>query len=142
MTDEDRGKLIVQLMRHESVELKPYTDSVGKLTIGCGRNLTDKGISHDEAMFLLENDLNSTLADCGTFPWFAGLDPVRQRVVADMAFNLGLPKLRRFRQTLAAVARGDYGAAAAGMLDSQWAKQVGQRATRLAEMMRSGREPV
>ena len=140
MSTDEREKLKLQLMRHEGVRLKPYLDTVGKWTIGCGRNISDKGITHDEALFLLENDLDECIHDLSVFPWFVALDPVRQRVVIDMRFNLGPSRLRSFKHTLAAVARGDYEAAAKGMLKSLWAKQVGQRAIRLAAMMRSGRD--
>ena len=142
MTDEDRGKLIVQLIRHEGIRLEPYLDSVGKWTIGVGRNLTDKGISDDEARFLLENDLDECISDCQSFPWFAGLDGVRQRVVVDLRFNLGGAGLRRFKRTLAYVASGDFELAAAALLDSKWSRQVKTRATRLAEMLRTGLDPV
>lgn len=140
MTTTEREKLKVQLMRNEGVRLRPYDDTVGKITIGIGRNLSDKGISADEAAFLLENDIEECLADCATFPWFAALNGVRQRVICDMRFNLGPSRLRQFTNTLAAVGRGDYEAASRGMLKSLWAKQVKGRAVRLAEMMRTGRD--
>lgn len=142
VTTDDREKLKLQLMRHEGIRLKPYLDTVGKWTIGVGRNLSDVGISHDEAQFLLENDIDACVRDCATFPWFADLDPVRQRVIVDMRFNLGPSKLRGFTNTLAAVGRGDYAQATRGMLASKWAKQVKGRAVRLAEMMRTGKEAV
>lgn len=142
MTAADRHALWQQLIQHEGLKLKIYTDTVGVPTIGVGRNLRDKGISQTEAMLLLEHDVDECLSDCETFPWFAGLDPIRQRVICDMRFNLGAAGLRKFTNTLAAVARGDYGTAAAGMLKSLWAKQVKGRAVRLAEMMRTGLEAV
>lgn len=134
----DRERLRAQLMLHEGVRRFPYTDTVGKLTIGVGRNLTDVGISNAEALVLLDNDLDACIHDLVTFPWFLELDAVRQRVLVDMRFNLGPTGLRTFRNTLAAVARRDYEAAAKGMLQSLWAKQVGGRAIRLATMMRAG----
>lgn len=140
MSTEDRDKLVLQIMRHEGVRLTVYADSLGIPTIGVGRNLRDKGISHDEALFLLDNDLDECIRDCATFSWFADLNPVRQRVLVDMRFNLGPSRLRGFRNTLAAMARGDYEAGARGMLASKWAKQVGQRAVRLAQMMRTGKD--
>lgn len=140
MTTAEIERLKLQLMRHEGIRLHPYQDTVGKWTIGVGRNLSDVGISHDEAQFLLENDIEEVLADCARFPWFSGLDAVRQRVVADLRFNLGPSKLRKFTNTLAAIGRGDYEAASRGMLKSLWAKQVKGRAVRLAEMMRTGRD--
>ena len=145
MTTDDREKLKLQLMRHEGIKIAqgravPYLDTVGKVTIGFGRNLTDRGMSLDEAHFLLENDVDLAIRDAMTFPWFADLDAIRQRVIVDMCFNLGLPKLRQFTHTLAMVARGDYDAAADAMLSSKWAGQVKTRATRLAQMMRTGKE--
>lgn len=141
MRATDRHALWQQLIRHEGLRLTVYEDSRGVPTIGVGRNLRDKGITDTEAMLLLEHDVNECLSDCEMFPWFAGLDPIRQRVIVDMRFNLGPAGLRKFRNTLAAVERGDYQAASVGMLKSLWAKQVKGRAVRLAEMMRTGTEP-
>ena len=140
MSTDDRAKLQVQIMRHEGVRLKVYKDTLGIETIGVGRNLRDKGITHDEALFLLDNDLDECIRDCATFPWFANLDSVRQRVIVDLRFNLGARGLRTFRRTLKSVMDGDYAAAANGMLNSKWAKQVGIRAIRLAQMMRTGKD--
>lgn len=135
-----RQILVEQLVAHEGLRLKPYVDTVGKITIGVGRNLTDNGISSDEAFSLLDHDINGVLADLGTFGWFSALDPVRQRVLADMRFNLGPSRLRGFRDMLHAVAIGDYHQAASQMLASRWASQVKDRATTLAAMMRTGEE--
>lgn len=71
-------------------------------------------------------------------PWIAGLDPVRRRVLHNMAFNLGVVGLLKFKNTLAMVERGDYAGASRGMLNSLWARQVKGRAKRLAEQMRDG----
>lgn len=139
MTTETREALKLQLMRDEGIALTPYVDTVGKITIGIGRNLTDKGISAAEADFLFDRDLNETLEACARFPWFDGLDPVRQCVIANMCFNLGPTRLRTFTNTLAMIRRGDYEDAATQMLKSKWAHQVKGRAIRLSEMMRTGR---
>src|SRR5574338_147605 len=141
MTDTSRARLVRQLTRHEGLRLRPYVDSVGKLTIGIGRNLQDKGISEDEAHFLLDNDINECVADLAArYPWFVDLDEVRQRVLVDMRFNLGASAFGKFRNTLAAVARGDYRAAAAGMRASKWAGQVKGRAVTLARWMETGND--
>jgi lysozyme len=140
MTSANRELVKLELMRDEGVKLTVYKDSLGIETIGVGRNLRDKGITHDEAQFLLENDLDECIADCLTFPWFADLDPVRQRVIVNMRFNLGPSKLRAFKNTLGYVQRGEYLLAAEGMLASRWARQVGARAIRLAKMMETGRD--
>jgi lysozyme len=124
------------IMRHEGLRLKPYRCPAGKLTIGYGRNIEDNGITRDEALFLLRNDLaaaRETLDELGL-----DLDPVRQAVLLDMLYNLGAVRFRRFRIMLQAVRAGDFERAAREMLDSRWSHQVGMRAVELAEMMRSG----
>lgn len=134
----DLAALQAELMRDEGVRLKPYKDTVGKTTIGVGRNLDDKGISRDEAVMLLANDIADAegLLD-RNLPWWTALDGVRQRVLVNMALNLG-GRLLGFKNTLAAIQRHDWQAAHDGMLDSLWARQVGQRAIRLAKMMLTG----
>lgn len=129
-----------QLILHEGLRLKPYRDTVGKLTIGIGRNLDDKGISEDEALFLLRNDIAEVTEALSKYAWFTALDPVRQKVIIDMAFNLGVAGLLRFRQMIAALERGDYLAAAAEMVNSRWYAQTRLRAIRLVEMMRTGED--
>lgn len=131
------------LVRHEGLRLKPYKDSVGKLTIGVGRNLDDKGITEPEAMLLLSNDIGDALADAKRFAWFAQLDSVRQDVVVNMIFNIGLTRFSGFKKMIAALEHGNYPEAADQMLDSKWARQVGLRASELSQMMRTGayREP-
>ena len=132
-------RLQALLQHHEGLRLKPYTDTTGHLTIGYGRNLTDVGISLDEARMLLRADLAYAEHQVlEAFPWAEYLDPVRQAVLVDMCFNLGIGRLEGFRNTLSAIKAGDYAAAAEGMLASKWATQVGQRAHRLAKMMREG----
>lgn len=127
-------------MRDEGCRLKPYKDTVGKTTIGYGRNLDDVGISALEAEVLLDHDLASAELECRkAFAWFADLNDVRQRVICNMAFNMGLPKLRGFTKTLAAIEARDYDLASQHMLASKWAAQVGSRAVRLARMMRDGK---
>lgn len=135
-------KMREQLILHEGLKLKPYTCTGGKLTIGVGRNLENKGINHDEAMFLLDQDIDECVRDCiviaGGLQKWNQLSDARQRVLVDMRFNLGGAGLRSFRRMLAALQRSDYPMAAVEMLDSRWATQVGQRAVRLAQMMREG----
>lgn len=135
----NRESLKALLIRHESLRLKPYKDSVGKLTIGVGRNLDDLGISPIEANMLLDNDLSRVVAECRTaFPWFDGLCDSRQNVIASMVFNMGLAGVRGFTKMLEAMARRDFDAVANEMLCSKWSAQVGVRAVELADMMRDG----
>ena len=126
------------LIRHEALRLKPYEDSEGILTIGVGRNLEDKGLSEEEAMFLLDNDIKQVLAECKQFPWFEDLNQARQDVVANMVFNLGITRFKGFKKTIAYIELGQYDAAAIEMMDSKWARQVKGRAVELAEKMSRG----
>ena len=136
MTD----KLTEMLVEHEGLRLKPYRCTAGKLTIGVGRNLDDRGITPDEALYLLRNDIEISRKELSaSFPWFDGLDSVRQSVLIDMCVNLGLARLKGFRNTLALIGVGKYEAAAVEMLDSKWTQQVGNRARRLSGMMATGR---
>lgn len=138
----DRTAMVRQLRLHEGERLKPYRDTVGKLTIGVGRNLEDRGITLEESAMLLANDIAAEERELlRALPWVAKLDEVRQRVLLDMAFNMGLAGLLGFKRTLATIQAGDYQAAATMMLDSKWAKQVGQRAERLSRMMATGKDP-
>ena len=138
----DRDAMVRQLRLHEGERLKPYRDTVGKLTIGVGRNLDDCGISAQESAILLANDIGDMERELQrALPWVARLDEVRARVLVDMAFNLGIVGLLNFKRTLAAVEAGDYQQAATMMLDSKWAKQVGGRAERLSRMMLTGKDP-
>ena len=66
------------------------------------------------------------------------LDPVRQRVMLNMTFNMGVGWIDDFKNTVETIRRGDYASAASGMLKSKWHKDVGDRAQRLAAMMRTG----
>jgi len=137
------AKLKSELIRDEGLRLKPYKDTVGKLTIGVGRNIDDMGITHDEAMFLLGNDISFVEADLDAkLPWWRNLDEVRQRVLANMVFNLGITRFLRFKNTIALIEVKRYKAASEEMLKSVWAEQVGIRAKRLAQMMCDGKEPV
>lgn len=140
MTPEDRSALRASVMRHEGLRLAPYHDTVGKITIGYGRNLADVGISRAEAVTLLDHDLEAAEIDVRkALPWFDELDGVRQAVVIEMRFNLGLTRLLGFHNTLRAIQDGKFDKAADGMLHSKWAQQVGERAKTLARQMRTGR---
>lgn len=125
--------MIKDLIRDEGLKLKPYMDTEGKLTIGIGRNLDDVGISRTEAAHLCSNDvLNAIQGLDDNFPWWRKIGDVRQRALLNMAFNLGLPRLKQFRMMLAALESGEWEAAAREALDSKWAEQVGDRAKRIA----------
>src|SRR5690554_394255 len=131
------NKLEKTLARHEGLRLKPYLDTVGKLTIGYGRNLDDVGISQEEALSMMRNDIVVSRRELSQYGWFKRLDENRQGVLINMHFNLGLPRLLTFRKMIAALEKGDYNEASEQMLDSRWAVQVGNRAVELAREMRA-----
>lgn len=134
-------KLKDQLIEHEGLRLYPYKCTAGRTTIGVGRNLDDRGISRAEAMMMLDRDISECASDCvlilGQAVWDK-LSDARQRVIVDMRFNLGPRGLRTFKRTLDAITDGRYDDAASNMMASKWARQVGNRAVRLAKMMRDG----
>lgn len=125
----------------EGCRLKPYKCPAGKLTIGYGRNLDDVGISQAEADMMFERDFAKAEADARKICEEFGIDVnnlIEQRfyVLTDMCFNLGYGGLKKFKGMLTALKNSLYDDAANAMLDSLWAKQVGNRATKLAALMR------
>jgi lysozyme len=125
------------LIRHEGIKGKMYFDSEGVATVGVGRNLEDVGVSYDEAMVMLDNDIKRVLNECWhEFPWFGDLNEARQTVVASMVFNLGLEGFKKFKKLIHAIAFDRFNEAAAEMIDSKWATQVKGRAVELANMMK------
>ena len=139
MMKYDITSLEDQLIDHEGLELKPYQCTADKLTIGVGRNIEDRGITEDEARYLLKNDIKIVEDELlEKKPVVAGLDAVRQRVLVDMGFNLGTPTLLKFQNMWAAIEEEDFERAAEEAMDSRWAKQVGRRAERLCQAMATG----
>ena len=137
----DFTPLRARLVLEEALKLKPYKDTKGYLTIGIGRCLDTKGITVQEAYMLLDNDLEEKWDELvKALSWVDTLDQPRQRVLLDMSFNLGVDGLLKFPNMLALVQSGKYSDAAQHMRESLWAKQVGSRATNLAQIMESGHE--
>lgn len=138
MTYDD---FIGQLKRHEGYAGRIYVDSVGVLTGGWGHAFIEGSkISVDVASKLLYHDIMQVTKYYETLklPIERG-DDVREFVIKNMLFNLGLTKLLGFKRMLAAVRAGNYNTAAIEMLDSRWARQVKGRAMELAEMMKTGK---
>lgn len=135
-------KLKAQLIIDEAKKKRIYVDTVGKVTGGIGRNLTDRDFSEDEIDLMFRNDIAIVERELDMHvPWWRMMSDARQNVLANMCFNLGWPRLSQFKNTLAAMLTGRFDDAAAGMLNSLWAKQVGDRAKRLAAIMRTGKFP-
>lgn len=129
---------INQLKRHEGLKLKPYRCTSGKLTIGYGRNLDDRGVSKAEANEMLLSDLcevDEQLASAGLLD---GLNDARKAVLLNMAFQMGFSGLLKFKNMLIAVRSHQYEIAAKEMLDSRWAMQTSSRAKELSDQMLTG----
>ena len=155
-----RKHFIEKLIEHEGMVLTVYQDTLGIDTIGVGRNLIDRGISKEEldymdipnmgviyefginendAKYLLENDIEIVEKElCAAHPCVEELDSVRQLVLMDMAFNMGVPRLKKFVKMWNAIHEGMFYIAAEEMLDSRWATQVGRRADILSNAMKEG----
>ena len=155
-----RANFIDKLIEHEGLVLTVYQDSLGIDTIGIGRNLGDRGISKEEldymdipsmsvvyehgiteadARYLAENDVQIVEEELvRSHPCVDRLDSVRQLVLMDMAFNMGVPRLCKFKNMWNAIHNEDFPNAAKEMLDSRWAIQVKSRSTKLANAMHNG----
>lgn len=131
-------KVIKQLKRHEGYRRLVYECSRGVLTVGIGRNLESVGISEKEAEYLLENDIQEATKRLNQHGLLDGHDEVRQAVLINMAFNLGINGLLKFRQSLKHWRNKDYESFSNEILKSRWARQVGSRATELSEQARTG----
>jgi lysozyme len=139
--------LLQELRRDEGVSYVQYLDTMGIPTCGVGHNLKAHPLpsswsfplSDEQVDGLLSADLLMTISGLDAhLGWWRTLTCARQRVLVNMAFNLGVAGLLGFKNTLAAIQRGHYEQAASGMMASKWAQQVGARADRLAVMMRVG----
>ena len=162
MPRPDTDLITRDLRSDEGMRLSPYYDSRDQLTIGIGHCLDtnpmtpaqvalvghdgrDDPITQEQAYSILADDLECTyeLLDSHA-AWWADLDEVRARVIAEMCFNMGWGNgahgLSSFVHTLYYFKSGNYAAASAGMLASGWASQVGARANRLARMVASGKD--
>lgn len=143
---EANASFFGQLKRHEGLRLEAYLCPAGVLTVGYGHNCVmwpvegvekvGDVISREKAEALLLEDVVGIAEDLDfALPWWRELDEVRQGVVLNMAFNMGVPRLKGFKRALGAMQIGDYPRAGTEMLDSAWAKQVKGRAAELARQM-------
>jgi len=129
--------IIDDLKRDEGLRLKPYKDSEGFLTIGYGTLIED--ISEEEAEWLLTHRFDIIMLEAHRqFKWLSGLSGNRREAILNMAYNLGVPRLKQFKNMIAALEDEDYSLAADEALDSKWARQVGSRAVRIAAKLRQG----
>lgn len=161
----DRELLKKQLITDEGLKLFPYRCTANKISIGVGRNLEDnpltltelifigirertpsgviaeltqKGLTHGDAMYLLENDVDKVVSQLKkALPWFDSKPDAVQRVLSNLCFNIGITRLLEFKRTLALIKADKYEDAAREMLNSKWANQVGARSVRLSNLLKS-----
>lgn len=136
------SKLINMLKSHEGVETHAYVDTVGKTTIGVGRNIDPVGglgLSPREIDFLLQNDIDRVEVELvDAIPWIVYIEGPRMDALVSICFNLGLTRFMKFKKALAAGAFGDWELCADEFMDSRWATQVGQRAVEVTDLIRRG----
>ena len=137
----DRVKLQTQLASEEGVRYVAYTDTTGNLTVGIGHNLSNP-ISHLAVTQIYNDDVDIVIAALNSvMPWWTGMDDVRQRVLADLCFNMGITTLLTFTSFLGLLKGGQFVLAANDLAQTLWAKQVGTRATKLCAMLTTGLDP-
>ncbi len=128
--------LISTLKRHEGYRQLVYKCPAGKLTIGYGLNLEDNGVTIEEAEYLMINNLIRKEDELKkSILYFDNLPDNAKDVLLNMAYQLGVPQLLRFRRMWAAISNNDWQTASTEMLDSRWAKQTPRRANELASIM-------
>ena len=136
------GQLVDTLKRHEGVKAFAYQCTADKTTIGVGRFIDEDGgigLSYDEIEYLLMNDIERCDAELrAAYDWYGDLKKPRRDAMINLCFNLGLTRLRGFVKALEAMSREQYDVAADEFMDSRWAKQVGDRAVEVTELIRSG----
>lgn len=151
MNPTNLALLSAELRRDEGVRYTRYIDSRGNPSCGCGHNLNVSPLptgwkfplTDAQVDQLLTADIADTLHQLDThIPWWRTLSEVRQRVCANMVFNMGIADFMGFHKAIAAMLEGAWDVAADEMQNSCWYGQVGDRAVRLCEAMRTDVMPV
>ena len=125
MTD----RIVERIKRHEGWRAMPYYDTLGNKTIGYGTLLP---LNEEEGEWLLRHRLGLVEEELrGRLDFYDRMPGEIKEVLLDMAYNMGVPRLLKFRKTLAAAERGDWATMAQEMQDSHWFRQVGRRAEEL-----------
>jgi lysozyme len=143
--EENMEKLIATLKRHEGVKTHAYRDSLGVLTIGCGRNINNSskhkgiGLTIDEIEYMLQNDVERTIKELSQeYVWFNDMEEgARRDGIINMHFNLGRFRFAGFKKAIGHMENGSYDAAATEFLDSRWAKQVKGRSLEVTDMIKT-----
>ena len=141
-------KLREELEADEGVKYEIYNDHLGYATFGIGHLILDSdpeqgssvgtAVSESRVAEAFESDIVQVVSDCETlYPDFESLPEDAQRIIANMMFNMGRPRLSKFKGMKRGVDAQDWDAAADEMIDSNWYKQVTNRADRLVNRMRN-----
>lgn len=143
MTETATERLVEMLKRHEGYRDRLYRCTAGKLTIGYGHNIEDKGISNNVAEMMLKEDIHDAMRDLfAVFPNNHEYPDNVRIALIDMVFNIGLPRFKKFQKMIAAVNARDWNRAADEMKNSEWYKEVKSRGKELEELLRSATEAV
>ena len=131
-----------QLKIDEGVKYEIYNDHLGYATFGIGHLIVEgdeehgkpvgTAVSEERVNAIFEEDVQKYISESKkVFPNLDDLPETAQQVIVNMFFNMGAPRLSQFKKFIAGVNKGDWPTAAIEMMDSRWANQVGDRATRL-----------
>lgn len=132
------ARLRETITRHEGSRLDMYQDTLGIWTIGVGHNIQEKGISPKVMEIMLQEDLEEAISELKrSVSFFSRMPEQVQEALVNLSFNMGIPRLMQFRNTLAYLRDGEFGSAADELLDSRYAEQVGHRALEVADMIRT-----
>ena len=125
------------IIKHEDLSLVPYYCTAGKLTIGYGRNIEDRGITKEESLKLLENDIIVFFRELySVISNFEDLPPKCAAALLDMIYALGLPRFSKFKDMIRSIERDDFETAADDMLNSLWYQKTPNRPKELSEIIR------
>ncbi len=139
----DASRLEAAIIQNEGVSSFVYVDIVGHYTVGIGRNLDKRGnngLTEDEMLYLLRNDIRRCQKSLEPYPWYSIQNEPRKDALIELCFNMGMPRLLKFRNTLRFMGEKNYDEAAKHLLMSKWSKQVGPtRSKKISEQIRRGR---
>ena len=132
-----------RIRRHEGLKLHPYVDTTGNWTIGVGHKIPEveasnypDGCTLDDAMNWLDADIQkATEQVTNALPWITGLSELRQGVLVELTFWIGIGGILKFHNTLQAIKDGDYELAAHGLLNSLLHEQIPGRTEELANLL-------
>ena len=132
----NKNQLKKWLQQDEGLRLKPYLDIVNKTSIGYGRNLSDNGITEEEANYLLDNDINRVEKELLEYQFYIDAPSSVKDALFNMCFNLGLPKLLEFKRMIQCLKEKNYAKASLEIIDSKYYHQVGERARYVVALMK------